>query len=391
MDIAVTEKTGAAIQRAIDAVAASGGGTVLIGPGTYPSGTLWMKSHVELRLAAGAVLLGSADWRDYDDFDHPNLPVTPEGSRKCFIACADAENVSITGAGEINGQGPLFYDRNVPPGEFFPKPAHPRTRMIQFFNCRNVRFEGVSFVDSPGWTMWLCECTEVHVDRIRITGCQQMINNDGIDFDACRNVTVSNSFFRTGDDCLILRAIRRGSDLPAVCENVLVSNCVLDSPCQGIRIGCPSDDTIRYCQFHDLVLHCRGNGILSQHPEWYLRKDCTGYAHIHDLSFKNCDIDCGRSPILVRCGDGIALRGIHDLVFEDLRIRAQEPIFLVGNAASVLENISLNNISGTVENGTPLAAGFVRRLKIDRFDLTAETGEMKPLVRRSSASWETQF
>ncbi|MBO4631244.1 MAG: right-handed parallel beta-helix repeat-containing protein [Lentisphaeria bacterium] len=392
MQIQVTEKTGAAIQNAINQAAAAGGGKVILGSGIYPSGTIYLRSNVELHLEAGAVILGSPDWQAYDDFIHPEQPVTPENSRKCLIACADCENIAITGSGEINGQGPMFFDRNVPEGKkFFDKPPHPRPRMIQFFNCRNVRLEGVSFVNSPGWTMWLSECSDVHIERIRIIGCQQMINNDGIDIDSCRNVTVSNSFFQTGDDCLILRAIRRKDDTPAICENVLVSNCVLNSPCQGIRIGCPSDDTIRHCQFNDLILHCQGNGILSVQPTRYLRKNCTGYVNIHNLAFRNFDIECGGRPIFIQCGDGITVRGIRDIVFANIRVKAQKPFLLSGNAGSVLENIELSNISGTVAGEIPMELQYVRHLKLDQVDLTAEIGEKKPLIRTNKSSWETQF
>ena len=391
MNITVTEKNGAAIQAAIDCVHASGGGTVSLETGIYPSHTIYLKSHVELYLPAGACIMGSSDWRDYDDFDHPEQPVTPENSRKCLIGAADAQNIAITGSGEINGQGPLFYDRNVPAGHFFAKPPHPRPRMIQFFNCRNVRLEGVSFIDSPGWTMWLSECTEVTIDKIRIIGCQQMINNDGIDIDACRNVTVTNSFFRTGDDCLILRAIRRKPDVPAICEHVLVSNCVLDSACQGIRISCPSDDTIRHCQFNNVVFRGRGNGIVCQHLLRYLRKDCTGYARVTDLSFRNFDIDCGGNPLYLCCDDGIELRGIERISFENFRVRGKRPVLIKGNANSVFKDIVLNNFTGEIAGHEPLQSCYVRNLKLNQFDLTAAEGEKLPLVRMDSPSWETKF
>jgi len=391
MELTVTEKNGAAIQRAIDAVHAAGGGTVELESGAYPSATLWLKSHVELHLSAGAVLLGSPDWQDYVDFIHPEQPVTPEGSRKCFIAAADAENIAITGPGEINGQGPLFYDRHVAPGHFFPKPPHPRTRMIQFFHCRNVRLEGITLQDSPGWTAWLSECSDVFIDRIRVAGCQQMINNDGIDIDACRNVTVSGSFFQTGDDCLILRAIRRRADLPAVCENVLVSDCVLNSPCQGIRIGCPSDDTIRHCQFSNIIFRGRGTAVLSHHPTHYLRKNCTGYASIHDLAFRNFDIESDAYPVFLHCDDGVELRGIRNLTFEHFRVRAAKPFSITGSAGSVFENITLDHITGEIADAVPLEARYVRNLKLEKVELTAVTGEKVPLVRMDSSSWETQF
>lgn len=391
MNIIVTEKEGAAIQRAIDAVHAAGGGVVSLEQGLYHTGTIYLKSNIELHLPAGCCLRGSADWRDYDDFDHPEQPVTPEGSRKCLIAAADAENISITGRGEINGQGPLFYDQNVKPGHFFAKPPHPRPRMIQFFNCRNILLEGISFIDSPGWTMWLSECCDVFINRIRVCGCQQMINNDGIDIDACRNVTVSNSFFRTGDDCLILRAIRRKPDLPAVCEHVLVSDCVLDSWCQGIRIGCPSDDTIRNCQFNNIVFRGRGNGIVCQHLLQYLRKNCNGYANVSDLMFRNFDIDCGGNPLFFCCDDGIELRGIKRVTFENFRVHGKRPLLLKGNAGSWLENIVLNDFTGDIAGDEALKSQYVKNLKINQFDLTAVEGEKLPLIRRQSSSWETKF
>ena len=92
MLIQVNEKNGKAIQTAIDTVAAAGGGIVRLEPGTYPSGTLYLKSNVELNLSPGAVLLGSPNWQDYDDFDHPDQPVTPEGSRKCKRAGATSNS-----------------------------------------------------------------------------------------------------------------------------------------------------------------------------------------------------------------------------------------------------------------------------------------------------------
>ena len=217
MKIIVTEKTDAAIQRAIDTAAEAGGGKIILEPGVYLSGTIRLRSNIELHIPAGAKIQGHDKPELYDDFEHP-AGVYPENSKKALLVCADAENVSVTGKGEINGAGPAFYDTNVAPDEFFAKPPHPRPRMVQFSKCRNVLFEGVSFVDSPGWTFFLSECEDINISRIRIDGCQRMINNDGIDIDSCKRVTVSDSFFRTGDDCLILRAIRKDKTTSAICE-----------------------------------------------------------------------------------------------------------------------------------------------------------------------------
>lgn len=392
MDYLVTEKSGAAIQQAIDKAAQAGGGRVSLEPGVYPSGTIYLRSNIELHIPGGAKILGFPTPERYDDFRHPGFDsVTPEGSRKCLIACADCENIAITGSGEINGSGPEFYDRNVPEGAVFAKPPHPRPRMIQFYNCRNVVFEGVSFIDSPGWTFWLIACEEVSISRIRITGCQQMINNDGIDIDGCRRVTVSDSFFRTGDDCLILRAIRRSPEAPAVCEEVVVTNCVLDSRCQGIRIGCPSDDTIRNCRFSNIVFRGLGSGIRCENPYRYLRKNCEGYLKVSDLSFENFDIESGVYPIRINVEGAIRLRAVERISFRNFRIRAKLPVSLEGNCNTPLTDICLSGISGVVDGDTPLFIRNVSRLKLDDFDLTAVSGKPEEFERQESASWETKF
>jgi len=229
------------------------------------------------------------------------------------------------------------------------------------------------------------------VSRIRVTGCQQMINNDGIDIDDCRRVTVSDSFFRTGDDCLILRAIRRSPEEPSVCEEVVVTNCVLDSRCQGIRLGCPSDDTIRHCQFSNIVFRGRGTGIFSENPLRYLRRDCRGYLSLTDIRFNHIDITSERFPLRINCEDGIRLRKISGISFSDIRIDSALPIHIEGNPDTILEDISLNRISGTVRGESAIVTKYVKNLQINEFNVTAVTGESVPFVRQESASWETKF
>ena len=338
-------KTGESLQMAIDSAHANGGGRVVIEPGIHSSGTIYLKSFVELYLSAGAKIQGSSKVADYDDFRDPGFDaVTPEGSRKCLIVAAHAENIAITGSGEINGAGPAFYDTRVPSGSFFAKPPSPRPRMIQFYDCKKVRLEGVSFIDSPNWTFWLIACEDVNIHRITINGCQQMINNDGIDIDDCRRVTVSDCFIRTGDDCLILRAIRKNPEHHALCEGVTVTNCVLDSWCQGIRVGAPSDDTIRNCSFSNLVIQGRGNGININNPKRYLSPGCNGYLNLYNIVFSNLVIDSGRVPIWINIEEGVKLRRIGSMTFSNIRINSNQPCKLEGSSETIIEDIRFSEI-----------------------------------------------
>ena len=104
----------AEIQQAIDAAAAAGGGRVVVAPGVHPTGSLRIRSHVELHLEKGAVLLGSTKREDYDDFPRDVCNVSPESSYRALIQAWDADDIAITGKGTIDGQGPAFYDRKPP-------------------------------------------------------------------------------------------------------------------------------------------------------------------------------------------------------------------------------------------------------------------------------------
>ncbi len=94
------------VQRAIDEANAAGGGRVVLEPGIYPCGTVYLKSNVELHLSAGARLQGSVKPEDYDDVCVDELgDVAPENSRKALLTAVNAENIAVTGPGEINGAG----------------------------------------------------------------------------------------------------------------------------------------------------------------------------------------------------------------------------------------------------------------------------------------------
>lgn len=335
---------GQSIQQAIDDVHAAGGGRVELSPGVHPSGTLYLKSHVELYLGPGARLQGGTKPEEYDEVVGEGFErFAPEKSQKCFIAAIDAENIAITGSGEINGAGPAFYDTHVPAGQFFAKPAHPRPRMVQFFNCRQVRLEGPSFIDSPGWTIWMIACEDVMVRGVRVMGNQQMINNDGIDIDGCRRVTISDSLFRTGDDCIVLRAVRQVPQRPTICEQVAVTNCILDSRCQAIRLGCPSDDTVRDCTFSNLVL-TGNNGIRANNPRRYLMPGCDGYLDLHNLTFSNITIRNYGVPVWLDVEPGVRLRRLGGLTFANLRIESDVPIKIEGCEETLVQDVRFNEV-----------------------------------------------
>ena len=381
--------TGAAIQKAIDAAHAAGGGRVALERGVvYPSGTLYLKSRVELNVPEGAVILGGASPADYDDVDDPRIGRRPEKSAKVFVACLDGEDVAITGKGTIDGQGVKFYDVTTVLWErFYAKPPHPRPRMIEFFNCRNVRFEDITFKDSPGWTCWIRKCENVVAERVKIVADQKMINNDGFHMDSCRHVRIRNCDLRTGDDCVVMRAIRtpRGED--SVCEDMVVEDCTLNSACQCVRLGCPSDGTIRNGVFRNLRM--RGNnGVVSAHPVRYLLDGEHGSCRMEGIVVENCDIDVDGAAVAFSVEPGIVLRDFGNVVFRKTSLKSKKAIRLTGTGDTPLRNVVFEDVSGTVEAERPVEMSNVEGIRFDRFDVRSGRGKRAPAAVNKSDGWE---
>jgi polygalacturonase len=245
-----------AIQQAVDRVAQAGGGTVWIPSGVFLSGTLSLRSHVELHLEPGAILKGSPVLADYER----------NGRRVGLLYTEDALDVSITGPGSIDGNADSFMDarqaKKMSPQdtqytrqrEHFREvksglgdgPVVPLERpyqMIIFLHCRNVTVRDVVIQNSPFWTLHCADCDGVMVSGTRIHNSLMVGNNDGLDCTDCTNVLVTGCDIRTGDDALVFSGYAHHHelpgyrDLPGACQNVVVSNCLLVSRSCAIRIG----------------------------------------------------------------------------------------------------------------------------------------------------------
>lgn len=348
----------AAIQKAIDACRDAGGGRVVCGPGIWVSGCLELASHVELHLAPGCRLQGSPRLEDYSPLraDGFRADCAPERSAHSLLRAVDAEGVTISGPGILDGSGLAFYDaKAVQAGQGkLDKPDTPRPRLGMFYRCRGLRIRDCEFVDSACWTLWLMQCHGVQVDGITVRGNRRMRNVDGIDVDACDHVTISNCLFDTEDDCVAVRAIQRVYEAPAVCENLTVTNCVLKTGCQGVRVGCPGDGAIRNGTFANLVIESTNNGIVFDNPQRYLPPGSRGGADVSNMVFSGVVVNCRSRPIAVTVEEGIALRRLADLSFADMRIHSGGPCVVQGSPETIIRNVAFSNVQLETGGAEPL-------------------------------------
>jgi len=365
----------AAIQQAIDACQRAGGGQVVCGPGTWVTGCLELKSHVELHLTTGCRMVGSPRLADYSPLvaDGFHTELGPEKSSHSLIRAVNAENIAITGSGTIDGSGLAFYDTHETTGKLS-KPDTPRPRIVMFYRCRDVRIQDAFFVDSPCWTLWLMQCTGVHIHRIDIRGNRRLRNVDGIDLDSCCDVTVSDCRMDTEDDCLAIRAMQHLYDSPAVCENIAITNCVLRTGCQGVRVGCPGDGVIRNCTFSNLVIESTSNGILFDNPHRYLRSGNPGSADVSNIMFSGVVINCQRVPIGIWVEAGISLPRLADLSFSDFRIRSGNPCTIQGSPETLIRNIKFSNMKIETSGEDAIICRYCAGVQLTNVELSNRAG-----------------
>ncbi len=394
----VKGSTGADIQVLIDKAFDRGGGKVIVPAGVYEVGSIRLKSNIELHLEEGALLLGADKSEAYDSFPEDVCAIKPEKSGKVLVYAYDSQNISITGKGVIDGQGVKFFDTTGVSHGYFPKPPVERPRMVQFVNCDGIRLEGVTFKDSPCWTMFIRFCRNIEVNGITITADQRMINNDGIDFDGCKHVRVSGSRFKTCDDCLILRAMRENDGQHVVCEDIIVTDCDLNSRCQTVRLGCPSDDTIKDALFKNIVA-VGNNGIFADYPTRYLNSDDEGYMDISNIVFENYSGSFDGSAVQIVSQPGVKIRRADAFVFRNFDVKSARTLNFVGNAGHEIGSVLLENFKAEVlAPGEPCVVKGCKGLQFkgvtingqsypDGF-VAGEPGSDEPLVRGASVSWE---
>lgn len=234
------------IQAAIDECAGKGGGNVIIPAGRFLTGTLVMKSHVNLVFEPGSVLLGSTRREDY-----PLQPLPKYRSLKdqaggfCALIYAEgAENISLTGSGTIDGQGKLQKPMDNPvAGDIDGRP-----RNILFISCKDVVIEGIRLMNSGMWNQHYLNCEDVRIAHITVDNHSNE-NNDGIDIDGCRRFVLSNSIFDSDDDGITLK-----STGPAPCEDIAITNCIVSSYCNAIKAGTESSGGFRNITISNCVV-----------------------------------------------------------------------------------------------------------------------------------------
>jgi hypothetical protein len=345
-----------AIQKAIDRCGEAGGGTVYFPPGTYLSGTIILKSHVTLDIGAGATLLGSPNLADYP----PIIPKKVQSRTNTYnirslIYAEDLDRIAIVGRGTIDGSGGAYKDRR-----------HDGNRPLLFraVDCRDVLVENIKMQNTGFWNQHYLVCERVVLRGIRVWN-HATYNVDGVDIDGCRDFILTDSFIDTDDDAICLKST---SERP--CENVLISNCVVSSHCNAIKMGTDSTGgfvnvTITNCSIvsprQSKVIYGLQRGISG------LSFELVDGGKIERVTVSNVTIDGVEVPIFVRLGNrgtGFVIKDeqpkkeipvgtLRNVLFSNIvATRAGKTgCSVVGLPGHLIENVSFNNVTIRGEGG----------------------------------------
>jgi polygalacturonase len=288
-----TLETGA-LQKALDA-AATTGGTVALKPGTYLTGSLFIKSGVTLNVPEGATILGSQKAEDY-----PMLPTRIAGIEMTWPAALinvrSQHDVVITGTGTIDGDGPVWWKSywDLRTG-YEPKglrwasdydARRPRLMLLQ--ESTNVTVGGGIHLRRAGfWTLQILYSSKIHVDGVIIRNNEggKGPSTDGIDIDSSHDILVEHADIDVNDDALCLKSGRDSDGLRVnrPTENVILRDSIIRTGAAAVTIGSETSGGFRNIEAYNITaLHGVPNGVLFKSAK--VRGGWAKDIRIHDLT-----------------------------------------------------------------------------------------------------------
>src|SRR5688572_6038598 len=373
----------AAMQKAIDEAATSGGGNVSVPPGKYLCGTIVLKDNITLHLEEGAEILGTTDLSQYKNLD-PFKDGLGADVGTAFVVAVDAKNVTIEGKGTFNGNGKAVADAKSFKGEGWGF----RPMLLRLVRCSNVAIRDVTFRDSASWTTNYFQCKGVKIENVKIDS-HVAPHNDGINIDASEDFTITNCDVDSGDDALVLK-----STSGKLCRNITATGCKLKSRQGAIKLGTESFGgfekiRISNCQIRDT----RNGGI---------KILCVDGGSLTDVIVSDVTMENVRTPIFVRRGarlktfregetkkttagalKNMVIRNVKAKSADETHLKPPSGIFITGITNYPIEDLTLENIEIELPGGGE--AQHVRAVVEEKIDTYPEINRFGPGLPASGA------
>jgi hypothetical protein len=373
-----------AIQKAIDACAATGGGKVHFPAGKFLSGTIALKSGVTLNLAKGAVLLGSTNVEDYQNLD-PFTDGLGIDVGWALLVAVDQKNIGITGEGAINGQGSKLKAQHIltdtrPEGQRWGR----RPFLVRIVRCENVTVKGVTLLYAAAWTSHYFQCRKLTIDGVKITS-RGVAHNDGIDIDGCQDVRIKDCDIVSGDDALCFKT----TSSTMACKNIVVTGMRLKSGHGAIKMGTESMAPFEQIIIRDCYIYDTNNGGIK-----LLTVDG---AHLRNITISDITMVNVKTAMLFRLGsrlnvfrkgkdkqqptgsfENVSITNVKATLADSTQLTVPTGILITGVPGHYITGLTLNNIEITLAGGGNAAQG--RQVVPEAIDKYPEVKTFGPLV-----------
>lgn len=285
----------ASIQKAVDDASVNGG-TVIFPAGKYLTGSIELKSNVDIYLAKGAVILGSTKLSDYFERVYSIKAYNNFFLKHSLFYAHQANNLSIRGEGTIDGQGFGFkVFAKEKPARYMNRPY-----IFRFSECKNLKVEGISLQNPAMWTQHYFACEDVIVRGIRVYSHANK-NNDMIDIDGCKNFIMSDCFGDSDDDAITLK-----STSERITENISITNCVVSSHCNAIKLGTESTGGFKNITISNIVVKpSRADTVITGRKEGIsaISVEMVDGGILDGINISDITIEGTEVPIFIRLGD----------------------------------------------------------------------------------------
>ncbi len=286
-----------ALQQAIDDCTKAGGGRVVVPTGQYKIGSIVLKSDVHLYLEQGATLFGSTDLKDYQPMKSDYVSLRTQTSTIQLIYADKVSNVVIDGFGTIDGRGRAFKKLS------WNDEGITRPHLLRFIQSEDVTVKDITLRNSGCWMQHYLACDRVRIDGIKVFN-RNNYNNDALDIDGCHEVIVRGMIADSDDDGITLK-----STSPRLCENIRISDCVISSHCNAVKLGTETNGGFRNINITGIVVKPSSDqssqffGAPSKIGTSALSLEIVDGGVMENVSASDFTVEGTESPIFIRLGN----------------------------------------------------------------------------------------
>lgn len=335
-----------AIQHAIDLCSQAGGGRVVIPAGQYKMGSIVLKSHVHLYLELGATLYGSTKLEDYRPMKSDYVSLRTQTTTVQLLYADGVEDVVIDGYGTIDGQGRAFKKLT------WNDEGITRPHLIRFIRSRDITLRGITLRNSGCWMQHYLACDRICLEGIKVVN-RNNYNNDALDLDGCHDVVVHGLIADSDDDGITLK-----STSARLCENIRISDCVVSSHCNAVKLGTETNGGYRNINISGIVVKPSTDQREKFFGQWIgssaLSLEIVDGGVLENVNVCDMTVEGTEAPIFIRLGNrgrGYIMKDGDSMLSgsnNDDPIAGLVPIENVGSIRGVrLSNIHIRNAGPT--------------------------------------------